>query len=211
MTRLVLAPAERTDIIVDFRHARGERVQLISDRLELMQFRVSNAVVEDVTRVPSVLRSLERIFESQSIHNRELTLNQYDGENGEPMVMLLNRKHWTDAVTEIVKLGTTELWTLVNLTEDVHPIHLHLVRFQILDRQSFSDYEYLSNEKIRPTGARMHPAPHERGWKDVVQCPPYTITRILVPFQGYAGRYLWHCHILEHEANDMMRPYEIVV
>jgi spore coat protein A len=56
----------------------------------------------------------------------------------------------------------------------------------------------------------MLPAPHEHGWKDVVQCPAYTITRIIVPFQGFAGRYVWHCHILEHEANDMMRPYEIV-
>jgi spore coat protein A, manganese oxidase len=127
------------------------------------------------------------------------------------MVMLLNRKHWAEPVTEIVKLDSTEIWSLVNLTEDTHPIHLHLVRFQILDRQSFASYDYLADEKLRVTGDVMLPQAHEAGWKDVVQCPPGMVTRIIVPFHGYAGRYLWHCHILEHEANDMMRPYEVVV
>jgi spore coat protein A len=56
----------------------------------------------------------------------------------------------------------------------------------------------------------MPPEPHEMGWKDVVQCPPQTVTRIIVSFEPYAGRYVWHCHILEHEANEMMRPYEIL-
>ncbi|WP_130425134.1 multicopper oxidase domain-containing protein [Edaphobacter modestus] len=182
----------------------------MSDRLDLMQFRVSSKSLEDTSQVPAVLSPVVRIAESEAMRNREMTLNQFDSDNGEPMVMLLNRKHWADPVTEIVKLGSTEIWTLVNLTEDAHPIHLHMVRFQILDRQSFADYEYLANDKILPTGERIPPSPHERGWKDVVQCPPYATTRIIVPFQGYAGRYVWHCHILEHEANDMMRPYEVI-
>jgi spore coat protein A len=211
MKRLVLAPAERADIIVDFSRAHGERVQLISDRLDLMQFRVNSGDSTGDPQIPKSLRPVERIAETEAIRVRKLTLNQFDSDNGEPMVMLLNRKHWTDPVTEIVKLGSTEVWTLINLTEDAHPIHLHMVRFQILDRQSFADYEYLANETILPTGDRILPPPHEQGWKDLVQCPPYTITRIIVPFQGFAGRYVWHCHILEHEANDMMRPYEIVV
>jgi spore coat protein A len=54
------------------------------------------------------------------------------------------------------------------------------------------------------------PAPHQLGWYDAVQCPPGMVTRIVVCFEGYIGRYLYHCHILEHEANDMMRPYDIV-
>jgi spore coat protein A len=182
----------------------------VSDRLDLMQFRVASESLEDTSQVPAALRPVERIAESEAMRNREMTLNQFDSDNGEPMVMLLNRKHWSDPVTEIVKLGSTEIWTLINLTEDTHPIHLHMVRFQIFDRQSFADYEYLANNKILTTGDRIPPAPHERGWKDVVQCPPYTITRIIVPFQGFIGRYVWHCHILEHEANDMMRPYEII-
>jgi len=209
MKRLVLAPAERTDLIVDFSQARGERVNLISDALDLMQFRVSNERVVDNSVVPTMLRPLPRIDEASAVRRREMTLNEFDGDNGEPMVMLLNRKHWIDPVTEFVKLDSTEIWSFVNLTQDVHPIHLHMVHFQILDRQSFSTYDYLSDDTLRFTGPVLAPAAHELGWKDVVQCPPETVTRIIVPFHGYAGRYLWHCHILEHEANDMMRPYVI--
>jgi spore coat protein A len=210
MKRLVLAPAERTDIVVDFSQAPGENVVLMSDRLQLMQFRVGKEQVADESHVPDVLRPVERLDEKQSVMTREMTLNEFDGDNGEAMVMLLNRKHWADPVTEIVKLDSREIWSLVNLTEDTHPIHLHLVRFQILDRQSFANYDYLGKEKLRLVGDGILPAQHEMGWKDVVQCPPGTVTRIIVPFQGYAGRYLWHCHILEHEANDMMRPYDVI-
>jgi spore coat protein A len=208
--RLVLSPAERADIVVDFSLARGQQVHLMSDDLQLMQFRIGKEQVTDESRMPSTLRPVQRIPEAQSIRTREMTLNEFDGANGEAMVMLLNRRHWADPVTEIVKLDTTEIWSLINLTEDTHPIHLHMVRFQILDRQSFSTFDYLSEEKLRPTGPLLQPAAHEMGWKDVVQCPAGTVTRIIVPFQGYAGRYVWHCHILEHEANDMMRPYQIV-
>jgi spore coat protein A len=208
--RLVLAPAERTDIVVDFTQSRGENVELVSDGLQLMQFRVGQERTVDDSRVPQELRPLPRIAETQSIRTREMTLNEFDSNYGETMVMLLNRKHWAEPVTEIVKLDTTEIWSLVNLTEDTHPIHLHTVRFQIVDRQNFAKFDYLSEEKLTFTGPRISPAAHEMGWKDVVQCPAGTVTRIIVPFAGYAGKYLWHCHILEHEANDMMRPYEIV-
>jgi spore coat protein A, manganese oxidase len=210
MKRLVLAPAERTDIVVDFSQARGERVVLMSDALELMQFRVGREKVVDESVVPAVLRELPRVDESTAVRRREMTLNEFDGDNGEPMVMLLNRKHWVEPVTEFVKLDSTEIWSFVNLTQDVHPIHLHMVRFQVLDRQSFSVYDYLADNGLRTTGDVIKPGAHEMGWKDVVQCPPETVTRIVVPFQGYAGKYLWHCHILEHEANDMMRPYVVV-
>ncbi len=210
LNRLVLSPSERTDIVIDFSQSRDESVRLISDALQLMEFRVSREKTLDESRVPKTLHPITRIAESQSIRTREMTLNEYDGDNGEPMVMLLNRKHWADPVTEIVKLNSTEIWSLINLTQDTHPIHLHMVRFQVLDRQSFATYDYLSNEQLTFTGEKIAPAAHEMGWKDVVQCPPEMVTRIIVPFKGYAGRYLWHCHILEHEANDMMRPYEVI-
>ena len=94
--------------------------------------------------LPDMLRPVSRLPETQAIRTRLLTLNEFDGDNGEAMVMLLNRKHWTDPVTEIVKRGTTEIWSLANLTQDTHPIHLHMVRFQILDRQNFSVDDYLN-------------------------------------------------------------------
>jgi spore coat protein A len=208
--RLVLAPAERTDIVIDFKPLRGQRIELVSDSLELMQFRVGQTEVQDDSSLPDKLRPVLRIPETQATRTRLMTLNEFDGDNGEAMVMLLNRKHWADPVSEIVKRGTTEIWSFANLTQDTHPIHLHMVHFQILDRQNFSVDDYLTDESLHFAGPKRPPAAHEMGWKDVVQCPPETVTRIIVPFSPYAGRYLWHCHILEHEANDMMRPYLII-
>ena len=113
-------------------------------------------------------------------------------------------------MTERPELGTVEIWAFINLTEDMHPIHLHLVKFQILDRRSFDEGEYVMHEKIRYTDEPVKPAPGEMGWKDTVQAHPKTVTRIIIPFEGYAGRYVWHCHILEHEDNEMMRPFDVL-
>jgi spore coat protein A len=63
---------------------------------------------------------------------------------------------------------------------------------------------------LRYTGPAMPPDHNEQGWKDTVRVNAKTVTRIIVPFVGYTGRYVWHCHILEHEDNEMMRPYEIL-
>jgi spore coat protein A, manganese oxidase len=209
MRRIIIAPAERVDLIVDFSLQRGRAVVLTSDGLDLMQFRVSDGAVEDRRAIPAKLRPVKRIVENDAVRRRPLTLNEYDGDNGQPMVMLLNHKHWSDPVTEEVRLNSTEIWEFLNLTQDTHPIHLHLVRFQLLNRQPFSVDDYLSDEVLRFTGPSFPPHPHETGWKDVIQCPPESVTRIIIPFRGYTGRYVWHCHILEHEANEMMRPYEI--
>ena len=84
------------------------------------------------------------------------------------------------------------------------------MRFQILDRQSFDADEYLLSGKLNYRGAPAPPPPGERGWKDTVQTYPETVTRIIVRFEGYAGKYVWHCHLLEHAANEMMRPFEVV-
>jgi spore coat protein A, manganese oxidase len=107
-------------------------------------------------------------------------------------------------------LGTTEIWELVNLTDDVHPIHLHMVKFQILDRRRFDAFQYLTAQTLRFVGPGVVAEANEMGWKDTVRANPKTVTRIIVPFEGYSGRFVWHCHILEHEDNEMMRPYEIL-
>ncbi len=113
-------------------------------------------------------------------------------------------------VTEKPVLNTTEIWEFVNLTEDTHPIHLHLVRFQILDRRKFDVFDYRSKGALRYLAAARPPTPSEAGWKDTVRVDPGMITRIIVRFEGYTGRYVWHCHLLEHEDNEMMRPFEVV-
>jgi spore coat protein A len=74
----------------------------------------------------------------------------------------------------------------------------------------FDDTDYQTQKKLRYIGDPVPPMPGESGWKDTVQAHPKMVTRIIVPFEGFAGRYVWHCHILEHEDNEMMRPYDIL-
>ncbi|MBV8114982.1 MAG: multicopper oxidase domain-containing protein [Silvibacterium sp.] len=126
------------------------------------------------------------------------------------MGMLLNNTPWHAPITEKPVLHSVEIWELVNLTDDSHPIHLHLVRFQILDRRPFDQFAYQSKSTLHYFGPAQPPAPEEMGWKDTVRADPAMVTRIIIPFDGYAGRYIWHCHILEHEDNEMMRPYEVL-
>jgi spore coat protein A len=85
-----------------------------------------------------------------------------------------------------------------------------LVRFQILDRRPFSVSEYQRTGTLRYVRPVELPDSNESGWKDTVRVNPQTVTRIIVPFEGYTGRYVWHCHNLEHEDNEMMRPYEVI-
>ena len=102
---------------------------------------------------------------------------------------------WDDPVTEDPKVGATEIWNLVNITTDGHPIHIHLVQFQVLNRQPFG-------------GPARGPEAWEHGWKDTVVALPGEITRLKARFDR-AGRYVWHCHIIDHEDHEMMRPYRI--
>jgi spore coat protein A len=205
-----LAPGERADLIVDFAAHRGARVLLASDSFTLMQFRVTASKVADPSALPSLLRAVPRIPESAAVLTRRLTLDETENMVAESQGMLLNKTPWHMPITEKPLLGSTEIWELVNLTDDTHPIHLHMVRFQILERRRFDSFQYMTTGTLRYTGAVMAPDPSEMGWKDTVRVNAKTVTRIIVPFTGYAGRYVWHCHILEHEDNEMMRPYEVV-
>ncbi len=137
---------------------------------------------------------------------RQLSLNEIDSAvfANAPIAALLgtintdgtgNPLHWHDAVTEHPAAGATEIWEINNFTEDGHPVHVHLVEFQVLGRQPFG-------------GTARGPETWETGTKDTVMAFPGETTRIKATFDR-AGRYVWHCHILDHEDNDMMRPYQI--
>jgi spore coat protein A len=210
VTRLQLAPGERADLVIDFASHRGAQILLQSDAFQLMQFRVSGLPARDTSSLPAALRSGPRIAESAAILTRRLTLDEQENMVAESMGMLLNKTPWHMPITEKPVLNTTEIWELVNLTDDVHPIHLHMARFQILDRRRFDGFEYMTSGQLRYTGPSMAPDANEMGWKDTARVNAKTVTRIIVPFVGYSGRYVWHCHILEHEDNEMMRPYEIL-
>jgi spore coat protein A len=128
---------------------------------------------------------------------------------------------FADPATERPTVGSTEVWEFWNVSPDAHPVHMHLVQFQVIDRRSFSapppQATTMSNgwtgvRLVGPTSwtAAAVPAPaHEAGWKDTVVCPPGQVTRVLVTFNR-RGRYVYHCHILSHEEHDMMRWYEVI-
>ncbi len=110
--------------------------------------------------------------------------------------------------------GSTEVWSVINLTEDTHPFHVHLVQFQALGRDLYN------TEGFHPeTGATTAPISfqghgtidaNELGWKDTVRVNPGEIVSIAATFDGFTGRYMYHCHILEHEDHDMMRPFIVM-
>jgi spore coat protein A len=116
-------------------------------------------------------------------------------------------------------LGEREVWQLINLTEDTHPIHLHLDPFQILSRRpirhdvpedGIEDFEIAASVTLgRGADDELDHAidDNERGLKDTIRVNPNEIVEIAVRFTTYAGRYMYHCHILEHEDRDMMRPF----
>ena len=207
---LEIAPAERADLIVDFSEHRGAQLILKSDAFTVMQFRVSSAKVTETSSLPTALRPVPKIPESQAVQTRLLTLDEYVNKAGNSAMLLLNASHWNMPITEKPALGSTEIWSLINPTGDTHPIHLHLVRFQILDRQTYEPWMFQTKRQLHFLGPPQPPAANEAGWKDTVQAYSHMVTRIIVPFEGYAGRYVWHCHILEHEDNEMMRPYEVI-
>jgi spore coat protein A len=227
LQKLLLAPAERADVIVDFSGLEGKAVTLSNDApapypgwnllralhaplYELMQFRVNLPVSATAKSfsIPSAV-SLPPMDPAQSIATRDIVLYDRMDAQGRSLGMSINNKRYDDPVTEIPKLATMETWRFINMTDDAHPMHLHLVQFRILERQGF-DYGSFLQGRLEFVGKRRLPAPNEAGWKDTAIVNPRDVLTILVRFEGYAGRYVYHCHMLEHEDNDMMRPYEVV-
>lgn len=214
LKELMLSPAERADLLIDFSALAGTQFTLQDQKLTIMQFRVTAGETKQASKssveMPSILRAIDHIPESAAVRTRTFALDEYMDPKTRVMLMLLNGQYWHEAVTEKPVLDSVEIWSFLNATQDVHPIHLHLVRFQILDRRPFDVDDYLNYKKFHYIGEAAPAEPNERGWKDTVKAHPETVTRIIVPFQGYAGRYVWHCHLLEHAAHEMMRPFEVV-
>jgi FtsP/CotA-like multicopper oxidase with cupredoxin domain len=118
-------------------------------------------------------------------------------------------KRWGDPITETPALNSTEVWEIFNTTADAHPIHVHLVAFQVVDRQLLDPAALLLGNLV-PSGLPIPPNPNELGYKDTVISYPGQITRIKAKFD-IPGLYVWHCHIVEHEDNEMMRPFVVQV
>ena len=111
-------------------------------------------------------------------------------------------KKWSDPITELPSLNGIEIWEIYNTTVDAHPIHVHLVAFEVINREGFDPVTLASS------GTVTLPHPNEAGYKDTVMALPGEITRIKAKFD-IEGLYVWHCHIVEHEDNEMMRPFMV--
>jgi spore coat protein A len=227
LRKLLLAPAERADLIVDFSGYAGKTVVLMNDAaapypggddssgmypplFELMQIRVGLPVADrdNATPMPS-LKPLPPLDPSQPQVTRDFVLTETFDANGNSLGMHIDNKGYSDPVTEFPKLGSVETWRFINMTEDAHPMHLHLVQFRIVQRQFFN-YDLFPTGKLELVGNPRRPQPNESGWKDTAIAYPRDVLSVQVRFEGYTGKYVYHCHVAEHEDNDMMRPFEVV-
>jgi FtsP/CotA-like multicopper oxidase with cupredoxin domain len=132
----------------------------------------------------------------------EAMLGNVDGD-GEPM-----HKQWSDPVSENPNVGDTEVWEFFNLTADAHPMHVHEVAFEVVNREPLVLEDEEPVVPIQLTGTVRQPEAWESGFKDTVIAYPGEVTRLRARFDT-PGQFVWHCHIVEHEDNEMMRPYRI--
>jgi spore coat protein A, manganese oxidase len=238
--QLVLAPAERADVLIDFSKFAGQTLVMKNHKPpkpvsnpapqleQVMQIRVGTTVSQPgPTSIPPSLPGRAADVVGDVVATRYITLNEIDVD--EPTWFLnLNGVHFDEGpVTETPRVGTVEDWVYVNVTGDTHPMHTHLVTFQVVGRTPFDAEAYEeANEGahgvpggIDPTpfatGPMEPPDPSERGYKDTVKANPGQFTTIRAKFDLPTGvtapqSYVHHCHIVEHEDNDMMRPFGVV-
>ncbi len=231
LEQVLMAPAERADVIVDFTGlTAGTEIYLINEGPDepfgggvvgedfpranpdttgqVMKFAIAPLASRDLSLPPERLTLPAFRPLGAASNTRQVSLNEegssfpgFDGPiaarlgtldaDGDPVPL-----GWDDAVTENPALNSVEVWEMYNFTEDAHPIHIHEVQFQVVNRESIED------------GTIRGPEPSERGFKDTVIAYPEQITRVKALFD-LPGLYVWHCHIVEHEDNEMMRPYHI--
>jgi spore coat protein A len=233
---VLMALAERADVIVDFSAAAGSSFRLLNlgpdepfgggeigvdfdpadpdSTGQVMEFRVSGDLVDDPTTPPQYLQlpaitALGPAGNTQYLSLNEEAYEQVDPPFEGPTAALLGRFDpgtgqttpllWADPITENPAVGATEVWEMRNFTEDAHPIHVHLVQFEVLGREAIGG---------GPSVVGNDPLPWETGFKDTVISYPGEVTRIKARFD-YPGFYVWHCHIVEHEDNEMMRPFHV--
>jgi spore coat protein A len=209
---LRLAPAERLDVVVDFAgFTAGDRIVLRN--LDTRAPRVPNVMRFDVGSdpgttdpVPGALLPVTPIPEGSASETRYLQF-EWDTDpcaGGMWLIRSLDAqnnvlgRHWND-ITERPMLGDTEIWEVTNATGMMHPFHMHLVMFQVLDRTDMV------------TGLPLPLEPWDMGtWKDTVSVGERTRVRLIAKFENHPGRFAYHCHNLDHEDNEMMRQFQTV-
>jgi len=227
LNKVLLSPAERADLIVDFSKLDGKAVTLSNDAPapfpgwgsvtphhaalnEVMQFRVTLPLASNGgAAILPTLHSFSRLDEEKSVCTRDFLLGNGMDRRGRFLGMQINGKGYEDPVTERVALGSTETWRFINNTQDAHPMHLHRVQFQVVQRQGF-DPASVRAGALRLVGTPRRPPENEAGWKDTAVVNAQEVLTILVRFDGDAGSCVLNSCILEHQDHDMMRPFEVV-
>ncbi len=218
MTSLTITPGERADVVIDFAaYAPGTEIILTNSALSpfpaggagpdvpsVMKFIVQGQA-GDTESLPGSLREVPRLLETDASVTRTFELRKFFDPVCGHDKWLINGLMWDD-ITEFPRVGETEIWSWVNRSGVTHPMHMHLVSFQVLDRQNF----IVQESQIVPQGPRTAVSGGELGWKDTVQATPNQITRVIVRFEGPAGTYPYHCHVLEHEDHEMMRQFTLL-
>jgi spore coat protein A len=203
-TSIGMTAADRADVIVDFStFAPGDMLRLLNagpsatgETDEVMQFRVVASTGPDTSTLPTSLVPVPRYNPADAVLTRRLRLTRGLDSFGRE-IMLLDGKLWSDAISEVVKLGQPEIWEIRNVTNVDHPIHLHEEAFQLVGR-------------FTATNQNIPLADWEKGWEDTVNIPAGQTARFMVKYDKFAGTFVWHCHLLEHEDHEMMRPFRIV-
>ena len=212
-----MGPGERYDVVVDFEGLMvGTEVFLensapapypngIVDLTRVMKFVVGSAT-GDTDPIPATLRPTERLLEQDAVVTRDFELKKSGTDGCGRTIWEINGLHWDD-ITEYPELETVEIWRFINDSGVSHPMHMHLVFFQVLDRDTFT---VGSGGEVIADGNPQAPPVGESGWKDTAMVDPGEILRVIVRFEDYKGKYAYHCHILEHEDHEMMRQFETV-
>jgi spore coat protein A len=191
---------------------------------QVMQFRVVPAAGVDDSTPPQFLRLPAITPLPAATLTRQLALIEEAGEGVDeeaeelegPIAALLgtvadgvwSAREWADPVTENPSTGATEIWEMYNATADAHPMHIHEIAFEVVNRQEISVDEETREVQVAPGSVPIPPEPWETGLKDTVIAYPGQVTRVRGRFKT-PGQFVWHCHIVEHEDNEMMRPYRI--
>ncbi|KAA8541325.1 hypothetical protein F0562_025288 [Nyssa sinensis] len=247
---ILLAPSEIADVVIDFSLATaGESVltndapypyptgnQVDSLNSKIMKFIILPGVPTppDNSKVPPSIKTYNSTLAAGATTTRYIVLYEYQSAAGTPTHLYINGKRFQDPVTETPKVGTTEVWEVINLTGDNHPLHIHLAEFQAIKAQQLVDLAGFTacmtskndaiacNVTAHAIGPTLTIPEYEKTWKNVVKMEPGYQTTIVVkfniveddepyPFDVTAEPgYVYHCHILDHEDNEMIRPLKLV-
>ncbi|KAF5442319.1 hypothetical protein F2P56_034989, partial [Juglans regia] len=245
---ILLAPSEIADVVVDFSESKTNTAILANDApypypdgspvnevdSKVIKFFILKHREIDRWRVPKTLMQYPRPDLSSASRTRYITMYEYMSTTGKSTHLYLNGKSFEAPVEETPKVGSTEVWNVINLTGDNHPLHIHMGLFVALDQielvnaEEFRKCMMRMNDAIKcqiskyARGKRVEVPAHEKGWKNVFKIKPEFVTKILVrfsyihsnesyPFDATAEPgYVYHCHILDHEDNEMMRPLKFI-